>query len=190
MKIIISKKLEQTVNLLLVVFSTINRNLFSRCFLTLFVKDYIDQSKLYEIRCLWIKGKTPVEISLETGCDIYDVDDVCNKVISYRLNILIGNICDLINVPEDDDAKVNPYITLNILQNKIKYGVSSQTAISICEKMFNDRVIASKLSEILMSAVIDTDSILRTSKWFEDDIFELLNDYPTYFSERLNYLLR
>jgi hypothetical protein len=37
------------------------------------------------------------------------VDDVCNKVISYQSSILIGNICDLINVPEDDDTKVNGY---------------------------------------------------------------------------------
>lgn len=102
------------------------------------------KDKLYEICCLWIDGKTPIEISTETGCDISDVDDVCNKVISYRLNILIGNICDLINVLEDDDTKVNPYMTLNTLQNKIKYGVSSQTANSVCEKMFNDRVLASK----------------------------------------------
>ncbi len=148
------------------------------------------KDKLYEICCLWIKGKTPIEISLETGCDISDVDDVCNKVISYRLNILIGNICDLINVPEDDDTKVNPYTTLNALQNKIKYGVSSQTAISICEKIFNDRVLASKLSGVLMSETIDTDSILRIAKRFEDSVLDLLNDYPGYFSERLNYLLR
>lgn len=148
------------------------------------------KDKLYEICCLWINGKTPIEISLETGCDISDVDDVCNKVISYRLNILIGNICDLINVPEDDDTKVNPYTTLNVLQNKIKYGVSSQTAISVCEKMFNDRVLASKLTEILKSETIDTDSILRIAKWFEDSVFHLLNDYPGYFSERVSYLLR
>lgn len=148
------------------------------------------KDKLYEICCLWIKGKTPIEISLETGCDISNVDDVCNKVISYRLSILIGNICDLINVPEDDDTKVNPYTTLNILQNKIKYGVSSQTAISICEKMFNDRVLASKLLGVLMSETIDTDSILHIAKRFEDNMLDLLNDYPGYFSERLNRLLR
>lgn len=148
------------------------------------------KDKLYEICCLWIKGKTPIEISIETGCDIYDVDDVCNKVISYRLNILIGNICDLINVPEDDDTKINPYTTLNTLQNKIKYGVSSQTAISICEKIFNDRVLASRLSEILMSETIDEDSILRILKWMVDSVLHLLNSYPGYFSERLNYLLR
>lgn len=106
----------------------------------------------------------------------------------YRLNILIGNICDLIDVPEDDDTKVNPHMTLNILQNKIKYGVSSQTAISVCEKIFNDRVLASKISEILLSDTIDTDGIVPIAKWFKDDIFVLLNDYPEYFLERADYL--
>ena len=76
------------------------------------------------------------------------------------------------------------------MQNKIKYGVYSQTAISICEKMFNDRVLACKLSGVLMSETIDTDSILRITKWFEDSVLELLNDYPGYFSERASYLLR
>ena len=115
---------------------------------------------------------------------------VCNKVISYRLNILIGNICDLINVPEDDDTKVNPYMTLNTLQNKIKYGVSSQTAISVCEKVFNDRVLATKITEVLRSDTIDAESIVRILEWFKDDIISLIGDYPSYFLERLNYLLR
>ena len=76
------------------------------------------------------------------------------------------------------------------IQNKIKYGVSSQTAISVCEKVFNDRVLASKISEILMFETIDTESIIRILEWFKDDVFALIDDYPGYFLERLNYLLR
>ena len=148
------------------------------------------KDKLYEICCLWIKNKTPIEISIETGCDISDVDDVCNKIISYRLNILIGNICDLINILEKDNTKDNLCATLNVLQNKVKYGVSSQTAISICEKIFNDRVLVSKISEILISNTIEPDIVLQVLKWFKEDVFALLRDYPAYFSERLNYLLR
>ena len=106
------------------------------------------------------------------------------------LNILIGNICDLINVPEDDESRINPYATLNILQNKIKYGVSSQTAISVCEKVFNDRVLSLKIAEILLTEAIDAENIIPAVKSYEDDILALLNDYPAYFSERLNYLLR
>lgn len=148
------------------------------------------KENLYEICYLWINGKTPIEISTETDCDISDIDDVCNKIISYRLNILIGNICDLINIPEDDDTKVNPYEILNILQNKIKYGVSSQTAISICEKIFNDRVLAEAISEIVQSNTVDTDNILSIIKAYKDNVFALLDEYPEYFYDRLNYLLR
>ena len=37
---------------------------------------------------------------------------------------------------------------------------------------------------------IDTESIIRILEWFKDDVFALINDYPDYFIERLNYLLR
>jgi hypothetical protein len=84
-----------------------------------------------------------------TGCNMFDIDDVCNKNISYDLNFFIGNICDLITVDSEDEEAVNPYNTLNIIQKKIKYGVSTQTAISICEKVFNDRIIATKIAEVL-----------------------------------------
>ena len=77
-----------------------------------------------------------------------------------------------------------------ILQNKIKYGVPSQTAISVCEKVFNDRVLSLKIAEILLAEAIDAENIISAVKSFEDDMFGLLNDYPAYFSERLNYLLR
>ena len=72
------------------------------------------------------------------------------------------------------------------MQNKIKYGVSSQTAISVCEKVSNDRVLASKISEILLSETIDAESIIRILEWFKYDLFALINDYPSYFLERLN----
>ena len=76
------------------------------------------------------------------------------------------------------------------MQNKIKYGVSSQTAISICEKIFNDRVLAESISKIVQSNTVDTDNILSVIKDYEDDVFTLLNKYPEYFNDRLNYLLR
>ena len=96
----------------------------------------------------------------------------------------------MINILEKDNTKDNLCATLNVLQNKVKYGVSSQTAISICEKIFNDRVLVSKISEILISNTIEPDIVLQVLKWFKEDVFALLRDYPAYFSERLNYLLR
>ena len=121
--------------------------------------------------------------------NMFDIDDVCNKSISYDLNFFIGNICDLITVDSEDEESVNPYNTLNTIQKKIKYGVSTQTAISICEKVFNDRIIATKIAEVLKDEQIDADDIIQTLKFYKDEIREVLNEYPEYFMDRFNFVI-
>ena len=145
--------------------------------------------KFKEICRLWVLGVTPVAIEVFTGCNMFDIDDVCNKNISYDLNFFIGNICDLITVDSEDEEAVNPYNTLNIIQKKIKYGVSTQTAISICEKVFNDRIIATKITEVLKDDQIDADDIIQTLKFYEDEIRDVLNEYPEYFMDRFNFVI-
>lgn len=106
-----------------------------------------------------------------------------------KLAQMIGNICDLITVDSEDEEAVNPYNTLNIIQKKIKYGVSTQTAISICEKVFNDRIIATKIAEVLRDEQIDADDIIQTLKFYEDEIRDVLNEYPEYFMDRFNFVI-
>lgn len=148
------------------------------------------EDSFYEICYLWINGKSPIDISIETGCDISDIDDVCNKYVSYRLSILIGNICDIISIPEDDDTKVNPCFVLNHLQNRTKYGVSSQTAVSICEKVINDRFLASRIAEVLESDSIDTENIIQSIKRSDHKVISVLSGYPGLFAERIHSLLK
>ena len=143
-----------------------------------------------EICRLWVLGVTPAAMEVFTGCNMFDIDDVCNKNISYDLNFFIGNICDLITVDSEDEEAVNPYNTLNIIQKKIKYGVSTQTAISICEKVFNDRIIATKIAEVLKDEQIDTDDIIQTLKFYDDEIRDILSEYPEYFMDRFNFVIR
>lgn len=143
-----------------------------------------------EICRLWVLGVTPAAMEVFTGCNMFDIDDVCNKNISYDLNFFIGNICDLITVDSEDEEAVNPYNTLNIIQKKIKYGVSTQTAISICEKVFNDRIIATKIAEVLKDEQIDTDDIIQTLKFYGDEIRDILSEYPEYFMDRFNFVIR
>lgn len=148
-------------------------------------KDYFS-----DICRMWIEGATPFEISSATSCDISDIDDICNKKISYELNFFVGNICDLITVSDDsEESCVDPRPLLALLQKKIKYGVCTQTEITICEKVFNDRIIARKITHIIQDKNIDVDKIIRILGFYKDDIFSLLADYPEYFTERLEFLL-
>lgn len=138
----------------------------------------------------WVKGKLPYEISAEKELDISEIDDLCSKRISYELNFLIGNICDLIVINEENDEQVDPRNTLMILQEKVKYGVPSITAVSICEKIFNDRLLALKLTEILDDENIPPDRIVRRLKRKQETILSVLEEYPVYFCDRLKIALR
>lgn len=138
----------------------------------------------------WVKGKLPYEISAEKELDISEIDDLCSKRISYELNFLIGNICDLIVIDEENDEQVDPRNTLMILQEKVKYGVPNITAVSICEKIFNDRLLALKLTEILDDENIPPDRIVRRLKRKQEAIFSVLEEYPVFFCDRLKFALR
>ncbi len=146
---------------------------------------------------MWIAGKTPLEISQETNCDVSDIDDLCNKIISYELNFFVGNISDLIVIQEndtgdevDEDDVVDPRNTLSILQKKIKYGVPTQTAISICEKVFNDRILSQKITSVLGNDSIETDKIVRTIQFCDTLVLDVVEGYPEYFKDRINYLIK
>lgn len=137
---------------------------------------------------LWIEGKMPKEIHKETGCDIFEIDECCSKVLSYELNFFIGNICDMISI-SDDEEQINPYSLLCLLQQKVKYGVPTKTAISICEKIFNDRHLSVKIATILGDDNIGTEEIVAIIKNNEERIKEMLKGYPEYFEERLRFVL-
>ena len=137
---------------------------------------------------MWIAGRTPFEISRALTIDINDIDDICSKTISYELNFFIGNINDLITI--DEETTVNPCSTLNVLQKKVKYGVPSVTAVSICEKVFNDRILSLKIASILGNTEIEADRIIRIIDWMKDDILALLKNYPQFFTDRVRFVLR
>ncbi len=142
-----------------------------------------------EICRLWIEGCTPAAMEVMTGCDMFSIDDVCNKNISYDLNFFVGNICDLIIVDPEDEEQINPYNTLSIIQKKFKYGVQTQTAISICEKVFNDRIIATQIAGLLKNDQISSDDIIETLKLNKEEVENLLKEYPEYFTDRFHFIV-
>ena len=66
----------------------------------------------------WIEGRTPVEINNENNIGIAEIESICSKRISYELNFLIGNICDLVIIDEEDEEQLDPRNMLTLLQKK------------------------------------------------------------------------
>ena len=130
----------------------------------------------------WIAGKTFHGISSELQIKVLDVEKQCENTISYHLSFMIGNVIDCLD--ELSPNKEN----LLLLQKQVKYGVDSQTAISICEKVFNERIIARKISIILYDDTIDEEHIINHIKAKRDDILEVIREYPSYFSNRLRLI--
>ena len=148
------------------------------------------KNNFYYICQLWVNGNIPFEISKKTGMDISEVDSCCSKKISYELSLFIGNICDLIFIDKDDKVQLEKAKKIMLLQKKIKYGVPTVTSISICEKIFNDRLLAIKMSELLENKDIKADRIVSMIKYDKEKILKLLNYYPKYFEEKLKFILK
>ena len=146
------------------------------------------QSCFQDITKMWITGVAFNGMSEITSLSIMDLEDICSKYISYELSFFIGNIIDVIE--NYDEESSNVLRSMLLLQRRIKYGVKTETAVSICEKVFNDRYLANMIAEIIGNSEITTDFIVRIIKRHKEEILEILVDYPTFFSERIKGLCK
>lgn len=123
-----------------------------------------------------------------TSLPIADLEDICSKSISYELSFFVGNVMDIIEINDED--LVNPLPNLLLLQRRLKYGVKTETAVSVCEKIFNDRFLANLLADEIGHDSIEANSIVGVIKSHKDDILDILSAYPTYFSERVQWICK
>lgn len=130
----------------------------------------------------WINGYSYAEIGKDCDIAIMDVEKKCGLSLSYQLSFLIGNIIDYL------DAESENYEKLLMIQKQIKYGVKSTTSISICEKVFNDRIVSNLITEIIGNALIEEDKIINVIRYFEDTIISELQEYPSFFTDRIRFL--
>ena len=138
---------------------------------------------------MWLNGDSFVDMKKETGVQISDIEDICNKLISYEFSFFIGNIIDVIDAADDEGIAIL-ISKLLFLQRKLKYGVCSETAISICEKVFNVRLLANSIASQIGVESIDTNHIIEALKTCKNSILKFLSVYPTYFSARINWMCR
>jgi len=81
---------------------------------------------------------------------------------------------------EDSDALV---LKLLELQKIISYGLHDLISVMICELGFFDRVISSELMRIIGDVGFERSQVVRALKDNNDDVLQLLAEYPIYFTQ-------
>lgn len=130
----------------------------------------------------WIRGDSYEKISNDFKLKMYDVEKFSQYNIAYQMSFLVGNIIDLV------DTECVNLDGLSLLQQALRYGVNTRTAISICEKIFNDRYLAKKMTEIIGNNGVLSEDIISIIKTRKEKIELLLNEYPSYFINAIHDL--
>lgn len=123
----------------------------------------------------WIQGDSFEKISNEFELKIYNVEKISQYNISYQMSFMVGNIIVLV---DEECANLDK---LSFLQKALRYGVNTITATSVCEKIFNDRYLAIKMTEIIGNNWITTEEISLIIRENREEIEILLSDYPAFF---------
>jgi len=113
--------------------------------------------------------------------NIDHVVDICEGAFAYDGALLVGALSEFVDARyEEADDLVK---RLQLFQKRLKYGLSTETAIVLYEFGFSDRVIAQELSSLITGnnrlAVIKS---LRRSK---ADTEAVLAKYPRYFTAEI-----
>jgi len=165
-------------------------NKIIKLFIDLF-KDIIDIpiDTLIFITKMWINGLTYIdiynEIDKEKEVELNQIEKICGNIISYHFSFLIGNIIDAISNRSEE-----LYNKLILLQKKIKHGVPTKFQIFICENLFDDKIIANQLDMAFGQIIIGDGEFKEYIISKQQEILEILDDYPEYFSHKLKLYVK
>lgn len=149
-----------------------------------------------EIAFEWIQGRSYSDLFVmihDSGAKIiaktkrrnFKMDhivDICDNGFAYEGTLIVGAIADFLELIQQENMS-ELQEKLHTLQKRLKYGLASPMAITLYEMGFSDRVVSMALSQVFEDLVPDRDIILRTLKTRQEQIFEVLDHYPLYFSE-------
>lgn len=116
------------------------------------------------------------------------VVDICENGFGYDGSLCVAAITEIIGLvrPQGSEAAITELLEL---QKRLKYGLPNTKCIAIYELGFADRIVSIDLSEILSNVPIDKKSLIRAIRRNEPKVREVVDKYPSFFTERLNNLL-
>jgi superfamily II DNA/RNA helicase len=112
---------------------------------------------------------------------IENMVDICDNGFSFDGSLVLSALVDLLDLFDNEKIQ-NLKILLQDLQKAIKYGLSSKTAILLFEMGFSDRIIAQLLVPIFEDLQPTNPRIRRSLRSRHVDVFKVLDNFPSYFS--------
>jgi len=111
--------------------------------------------------------------------------EVCEGALAYDGTLLVGALCEFIEmlVSEGTDDLIS---RLQLFQKRLKYGLPTETTITLYELGFSDRVISQDLARSLNLSVSQKKDVIKALKQNQDEAIAVIEKYPTYFLERMN----
>ncbi|WP_338454641.1 DEAD/DEAH box helicase [uncultured Alteromonas sp.] len=156
---------------------------------------------LKEIVHGWISGKSfkdLLQIIRERKCKMiwgsrrreFKVDhvvDVGEGKLAYEGALVIGAVCELIETLGRDSGDL--ISRLHVFQKRLKYGLPTETTITLYELGFSDRVIAQDLTTSLSLDAHQKMNLVKALKKDRDGARAVMGKYPSYFQDRMNELI-
>ncbi len=116
------------------------------------------------------------------------VVDMCEAGLSYEGALLMGSLTEFIELLKGEEAaELNADI--RSFQKRLRYGLPNDAAITLYELGFSDRVIALDLAPLLASTNQHRKDAIKALKRKKADAQAIIQEYPSYFQERLNEIL-
>jgi POLQ-like helicase len=143
----------------------------------------------------WLSGLSfslMLQALLESGAEriagkqhrTYNIDhivDICENGFAYHGTLFIGAVIELLDSTEYEDTDL--IVTkLQLLQKQMKYGLSNPIAIILYEIGFSDRVISIEISGLFEEVQAKKGNVLQMLRLHRGSVFEILDKYPSYFS--------
>ena len=117
------------------------------------------------------------------------VVEVCEGTLAYNGTLIVGAVCEFIETL-DQDGTGELINRLQLFQKRLKYGLPTETAISLYELGFADRVISQDLAASLNLVATQKKDLAKALKQDRDGANAVMEKYPRYFQERMNELLQ
>ncbi|ANB68061.1 DEAD/DEAH box helicase [Escherichia coli] len=154
---------------------------------------------LKEIAHGWISGRPfndLLKIIRERKCKMiwgtrrreFKVDhvvDVCEGTLAYEGALLVGALCEFVGASDPKEAG-ELISKLQLFQKRLKYGLPTETAISLYELGFSDRVVSQGIAKEMGLIETQKDDLINTFKQKRDAASATIEKYPSYFHERMN----